>query len=141
SLKPVNQVDVGSELSGTIETVKVDYNDRVKRGQVLAKLNTDRLNAQVIQAQASLNSAKAKLQEAKATVRETQLHFKRCQKLAQRKLCSQEDLDTAKAAYARGQAEEAGAKAQVAMARATLDTQETDLGKAVIRSPINGIVL
>jgi HlyD family secretion protein len=141
ALKPVNQVDVGSELSGTIETVKVDYNNQVERGQVLARLNTDRMETQVIQARASLDSAKAKLQEAKVTVLETQLRFERCQKLAQRQLCSQEELDTTRATYARSQAAEASAQAQVAVARATLNTQETDLAKAVIRSPINGIVL
>jgi HlyD family secretion protein len=141
ALRPVNQVDVGSELSGTIEKVEVDYNNQVERGQVLAQLNTDRLKAQVIQARASLASAKAKLREAKATVLETRLRFERCQKLAQRQLCSQDELDTNQAAYTRGQATEASAQAQVAVAHATLDTQETDLAKAVIRSPINGIVL
>lgn len=141
TLEPVNQVDVGSELSGTIETVEVDYNHQIERGQVLARLDTDRLEAEVIQARASLDSAKAKEQEAKATVLETRLRFERCQKLAQRQLCSQEELDTTRAAYARAQAAEASAKAQVAVARATLDTHETDLAKAVIRSPISGIVL
>jgi HlyD family secretion protein len=141
TLKPVNQVDVGSELSGTIEKVEVDYNNQVKRGQVLAQINTDRLKTQVIQARASLDAAKANLQEAKATVLEARLRFERCQKLAKRQLCSQEALDTDQAAYARGQAAEASAQAQVAMARATLGTQETDLKKTVIRSPIDGIVL
>lgn len=141
TLEPVNQVDVGSELSGTIEAVEVDYNHRIERGQVLARLNTERLEAELFQGQASLDSAKAKRQEAKATVLETRLRFERCQKLAQRQLCSQEELDTARAAYARARAAEASAQAQVAVARATLETHKTDLAKAVIRSPINGIVL
>ncbi|BAW79960.1 RND family efflux transporter MFP subunit [Candidatus Nitrosoglobus terrae] len=141
TLKPVNQVDVGSELSGTIETVVVDYNDHIKQGQILARLNTDRLQTQVIQAQASLDAAKASLQEAQATVLETRLRFERCQKLAKRQLCSLEDLDTYQAAYARGQAIETSMRAQIAMARATLSTQETDLKKMIIRSPIDGIVL
>ncbi len=141
TLQPVNQVDVGSELSGTIEEVTVDFNDRVARGQVLARLNTDRLNAELIEARATLQSAQAKVQEAQATVLETRLRYKRCAKLAQRQLCSQEELDTATAAQARAVAAEASAKAQVAVAQATLDAHDTELKKALIRSPIDGIVL
>jgi HlyD family secretion protein len=141
TLEPVNQVDVGSELSGIIETVAVDFNDRVKRGQVLARLDTDRLVAQVIEARAALESVKAKLDEAKATVLETRLRFERCEKLVDRQLCSREELDTHRAAHARAQAIEASTRAQVAVARATLDGHETELAKAEIRSPIDGLVL
>ena len=103
NLEPINQVDVGSELSGIIETVEADYNDRVKVGQVLAKLDTDKLEAQVLQSKAALESAKAKVLEAKATVLEMRLKLNRCKKLAQRQLCPQEDVDTAQAAYAKRQ--------------------------------------
>jgi HlyD family secretion protein len=141
TLEPVNQVDVGSELSGIIETVEVDFNDKVARGQVLARLDTDRLQAQVLEARASLESNEAKVKEAQATVLETRLAFERCEKLAGRQLCSTGDLDAARAAYARAQATEASARAQVAVARATLDGHETELAKAEIRSPIDGLVL
>ncbi|MGD8559286.1 MAG: efflux RND transporter periplasmic adaptor subunit [Gammaproteobacteria bacterium] len=141
TVQPVNQVDVGSEVSGTIKEVAVDFNDRVERGQVLARLDTDRLKAQVIEARESLQSAKAKLEEAKATVLETRLRFQRCEKLFARQLCSGEDLDTARASQARARAAQASAKAQVAVAQAALGARETDLAKAVIRSPIDGVVL
>lgn len=141
TLQPVNQVDVGSELSGIIDTVEVDFNDRVTRGQVLARLNTDRLQARVIESQAALESGKAKLQEAKATVLETRLRYERCEQLAARKLCAQEELDTDRAAQARAKAVEASTQAQVAVARATLSGNQTELGKAKIRSPIDGLVL
>lgn len=141
TLKPISQVDVGSEVSGTIETVEVDYNDRVKQGQRLARLNTDQLEAKVLQSQASLEAEQAKLQMAKATVVETRLKFKRMAQLTPKGLATQEDLDTAKAAYLRAQAEEVSAKAQVAVARATLDADQTNLAKAAIHSPIDGIVL
>jgi HlyD family secretion protein len=141
TVQPVNQVDVGSEISGTIKEVLVDFNDRVEKGEVLARLDTDRLKAQVIEARESLASAKAKLQEAKATVLETRVKYQRCEKLFARQLCSGEDLDTARAAQARAKAAETSAIAQVAVAQATLDARETDLAKAVIRSPINGVVL
>jgi HlyD family secretion protein len=141
ALQPVNQVDVGSELSGIIDSVAVDFNDRVRRGQVLARLDTDRLEARVIEAEASMASANAKLEEAKATVLETRLRYERCEQLSERKLCSQEELDTHRAAYARARAVEASARAQVSVAEATLDGNRTELAKAEIRSPIDGLVL
>lgn len=141
TVQPVNQVDVGSEISGTIESVLVDFNDSVSRGQILARMDTDRLRAQVIQARASLESAKAKREEARATVVETHLRYQRCEKLVAEQMCSREDLDTTHAAHVRAQALEASAKAQVSVAQAALEVHETDLAKAEIRSPINGLVL
>ena len=141
ALEPVNQVDVGSELSGIIKTVEVDFNDRVQRGQVLARLDTDRLKSRVIEARASLESAKSKIEDTQATVLETRLRYERCEKLARRELCSKEELDTYTAAQARAKAAEASARSQVAVARATLDGTETELAKAEIRSPIDGLVL
>jgi HlyD family secretion protein len=141
TVQPVNQVDVGSELSGTIDEVLVDFNDQVKRGQLLARLDTERLQAQVIEARASLESAKAKVEEAKATVLETRVRFERCKKLAARQLCTGEELDTSRAGLMRARAAEASAKALVAVAQAALEADETNLGKAEIRSPVDGLVL
>lgn len=141
TLEPVNQVDVGSELSGLVEAVEVDYNDRVTRGQVLARLNTDRLAAQRVQAQAQLQAALAQREEARATRLEAQLKHQRCQRLADRQLCAQEELDSTRAALARADAGVSSAEAQIAVARAALAERETDLDKALIRAPIDGVVL
>lgn len=141
TVQPVNQVDVGSELSGTIESVYVDFNERVQRGQVLARLDTERLKAQVVEASASLASAQAKLEEARSTVIETGLKYARCKKLAERQLCAGEELDIATAAQARAKAGEASAKALVEVARATLEVHQSNLAKAEIRSPVDGLVL
>ena len=140
-LRPVTQVDVGSEVSGVIKTVNVDYNDRVKRGQLLAHLDTDQLSAHVLQAQASLESAQAGRRQAAATVRETQLNFSRCERLARTQMCSLQDLDQLEAAQLRANAAEAAALAQVSQAAATLAAAKTALGKAAIVAPIDGIVL
>ena len=140
-LKPVNQVDVGTEVSGTIASVAVDYNDQVRAGEVLARLDTAKLEAQVLQSKAALASARARVNEMQATVVETRLKSERCERLAEKSLCSRQDLDTAQAAYQRAQAEEADARAKVAEAAAKLSLDETDLGKAVIRAPIDAIVL
>lgn len=141
TLQPLNQVVVGSELSGTIATVEVDYNDEVKVNQVLARLDTTALNSRIAEGKASLQQAKAMLEEARATELEKRAALNRCKELAKKQLCSPNDLDTAEAAYARAQAAVSSAKAQVAMAQAILDGHETNLKKATIRSPINGVVL
>lgn len=144
SLEPRNKVDVGSELSGIVKTVDVDFNDHVTKGEVLATLDTSKLEAQVEQSRASLEAANAKVLDANATVKETQNELNRLKKvweLSGKKVPSQNDLDSAEAALQRAVASEASAKAQVSQAKATLEANETDLGKMVIRSPINGIVL
>ena len=144
TLEPKNQVDVGSELSGIIQSVEADYNSRVKVGQALARLDTSKLRAQVLQSKAALDSAQAKVLQAQATVKEARNNLDRLQRvreLSNGKVPSQNDLEAAEAALDRALANEAGAKADVSEAQATLETRETDLAKAVIRSPINGVVL
>ena len=143
-LAPVNEVEVGSELSGTIEAVFVDYNDRVKKGEVLARLNVARLTDQIAKAKATLASAEAKVLQAAATVKETRASLGRLRqvaKLSGGKVPAPAELETAEAALERAIADEASAKATVEETRATLRTTETDLTKASIRSPIDGVVL
>jgi len=141
TLEPVNQVDVGVELSGLVRTVEVDVNDIVKKGQVLARLDTERLTARVVETRAAYDAAKAKLEEAKTTLVEYEKKYERLKGLAEKQLYSQQDFDTARATYERAIAAVSSAKAQVRAARATLTANQTDLSKAVIVSPINGIVL
>jgi len=141
TLQPVDQVDVGSELSGTVEWVGVDFNDRVVQGQVLARLDTKEQKARVVQGRASLEVARARVAEAEATVVETRLRLDRCLKLLERHMCTQEDADNARAAWTRAKAGVASATAQVEVAEATLAADETKLEKAVIVAPINGLVL
>jgi len=144
NLEPTNQVDVGTEVSGTIETVEVDYNGEVKVGQVLARLDPSKLQAQVLQSKAALESAGARVLAAQATVNEMRnelARLKRVRELSDNKVPSQHDMDAAQAALQRAEADEANATAQVSEAGATLEANETDLAKAVILSPINGIVL
>jgi HlyD family secretion protein len=140
-LEPVNQVEVGTEISGTVESVEVDFNYRVKKGQVLARLDTEQLEAKFRQSQASLALAKAKVKEAEATIVETRNKLRRAKELQKKGLCSQEDCDAAEATFARAEAVLASASAQVTQAQAQLDADKTALSKAVIHAPINGIVL
>ena len=144
NLEPRNQVDIGSELSGTIRSVAVDVNDTVKAGQLLTQLDTSRLEAQVLQAQSSLASAEARVLQTVAGSKEARANLARLQKvreLSGNRLPSEQDMDVAESAVARAEGEEAAARAAVAQAKANLDAVKTDLGKTDIRSPINGIVL
>lgn len=143
-LAPVNEVEVGSELSGTIEAVFVDYNDRVKKGQVLARLDLAKLQDAMAKAKAALASANAKVLQTAATVQEARANLKRLRqvaKLSGGKVPSPAELETAEATQQRAIADEASAHAAVDEARATLRSSETDLTKASIRSPIDGVVL
>jgi len=145
TLKPINNtVSVGSELSGIIKTVEVDYNSKVKAGQILARLDTTKLEAQVTQSKAALESAKAKVLQTQATISETRskvAQYKKVRELSRNKVPSQTEMDAAEASLQRALADEAAARAAVSQAQATLEANQTDLSKAVIRSPIDGVVL
>jgi len=144
TLEPINQVEVGSELSGIIETVEVDNNDRVKVGQVLARLDISKFEAEVMKSKAAVASAKAKVLETRATLKEARddlARIKRARELTHNKTPSRNDLDAAEANFMRAQANLASTEANVSVAEATLRYNQTDLSKTVIYSPINGVVL
>ncbi|HET6415594.1 MAG TPA: efflux RND transporter periplasmic adaptor subunit [Polyangiales bacterium] len=144
NLEPTNQVEVGVEVSGTIATVEVDYNDRVARDQVLARLDPTKFKAQVVKSRAALQSARARILQAQATVDESRAQLGRLTRLrvtSKGTDPSQLDIDAADAALKRALADRASAKADVAEANANLESSEIDLAKTVIHSPVDGIVL
>jgi HlyD family secretion protein len=143
-LQPTNQVDVGSELSGIVDRVLVDENDRVKKGQVLAQLDLAKLQDNVAKSRALLASAEAQVLQAQATVaekRSTLARFRQVSELSGGKVPSRNEMDTAEANAKRAVADETSARAAVAQAQAALRSDETNLYKASIRSPIDGVVL
>ena len=141
TLQPEDQVDVGAEISGRLDRVAVDFNDRVAKGQVLAVINTDQIRAQLAQSQAALNAAKASVTTNEATVVESRERRDRAQALSARGIVSTQDFQTAEADYARAVASVAKARADVENATAQVRLHETSLDKAEVRSPIDGIVL
>jgi HlyD family secretion protein len=141
SVQPTNEVEVSSELSGIVRRVFVDYNSPVQVGQVLAELDTDKLMATVESSRAKLNAAKAKVSETDATVAEKKQDFERKSSLVEKKITSGFDFEAAKAAYARAIAGRESALADVGVAQAELQLNETNLAKAKIYSPIDGVVL
>lgn len=144
NLQPTNTVDVGSELSGLVESVLVDDNESVTRGQELARLDTLKLRDQITRSEAALASAEAHLSESDATVNEATASLARLRevsRLSGGRVPSQTELESAEATLARSNAQRASSAAAVSEARATLSTDRTNLAKASIRSPINGLVL
>jgi len=141
TVQPTNEVEVSSELSGIVREVLVDYNSAVTTGQTLAVLDTDKLNSTVDNSRAKLQAAQAKVSEAEATVLETRLERDRQQQLVTKRVGAQQQLETAEAAHERALAALESAKADAAAASADLALNETNLSKAVIRSPITGVVL
>lgn len=144
TLQPTRSVSIGSELSGTVLRVLVDVNDRVKKGQVLVELDTSKLSDQVARSRAALSSAVARVAQAAVTVKEARGNLDRLEEVARLsggKVPSKAELDTGRATLERAQADETSAQADVVAARAAAATDETNLSKASIRSPIDGVVL
>ena len=144
TLQPTRSVNIGSELSGTVTRVLVDVNDRIKKGQVLVELDTAKFGDQVARSRATVASATAKVAQTVATVKEVESNLARLNEVARLsggKVPSKTELDAAQASYERAQADEAAARASVVDAKAALSTDETNLSKASIKSPIDGVVL
>ncbi len=141
SAQPITQLNVSSELSGTIRKVFVDYNSAVSAGQALAELDTDKLEATVQNSRAKLESAKAKVADAAASIEEKRAEYERKKALATTNISSARDLELAKANFDKAVAQHAMAIADVGVAEADLRLNEINLAKASIRSSIDGIVL
>lgn len=141
TLQPIDQVEVGAEVSGRVVEVKVDFNDQVKKGDILAQIDTTQLEARRVQTEAQLAAAKAGVREAEASLADARRRLDRLKDLRQSRTVSQQDLDTAQANFDRAVASLEVAKAQVQLQEAALKVALNDIDKAIIRSPIDGIVL
>jgi HlyD family secretion protein len=141
TLAALDTVQVGSETSGRILEVLVDFNDRVEKGRVLATIDPEQARSRADEAAAQLQAARASLARAEATVAESAQNLARLRSLRDSGLISAQDFDTAQATARRSQADVASARAQVTVAQASLAEARTNLGRTSIRSPISGIVL
>ncbi|MCW9043830.1 MAG: efflux RND transporter periplasmic adaptor subunit, partial [Pseudopelagicola sp.] len=141
TVEPTDLVEISSELSGTIESVEVDYNDPVEVGAVLARLDTSRLEAQLEVQKASLASAEAKIVVAQATLKEARETYERGLKLEKRGVETTQALIAQEAAFERAKAEVLAAEAARDLAKANLDVVQVDLDKSCICSPVTGVVL
>lgn len=144
NLRPTNQVEVGSEVSGRVDAVLVDVNDVVSRGQVLARINTDVIEDQITQGRANLNASRAAVEQARATLDVDNAQLERLRevyRLSDGRVPSQTEMAAAEGAVRRNRAAIASAQANVASSQASLSTALTNRDRAVIRSPVSGVVL
>lgn len=141
TLNPLVTVQVGSQVSGRIERIAVDFNAPVKKGDVIAQIEPSLFKTEVAQAQANLQSAEAELEKARVGVRETQRQLQRVQELRGRNLVAESELDTARFAQQAAIAEEHVRQAAIAQAQAELDRAKVNLAHTTIYAPINGVVV
>ncbi|MDU8911629.1 efflux RND transporter periplasmic adaptor subunit [Aestuariicoccus sp. MJ-SS9] len=141
TVEPTNLVEISSELSGTLASVRVDFNDIVTKGSVLATLDTAKLEAQLAVSKAALDMAIARVAMATATLEDAREKYDTTLALEERGISAHQTLVTQKAAFVRAQAELQSAQADRALAEANLDLHQAELDKACICSPIDGVVL
>src|SRR5690242_5203888 len=132
---------VGSQVSGRIESLKVDYNSPVKKNQVVATIEPSLFRAAAAQARANYASAQAGLEKAKAQAIDADRQYKRSETLVGQKLIAQADYETAQANAAVAKAQVSTSEANVEQARAALNQAEVNLKYTTISSPIDGVVI
>jgi HlyD family secretion protein len=141
TINPVTSVQVGSQVSGMIESLHADFNSIVKTGQVVARIDPFPYKARRDQAKASLANAKASLVKARVDLAQRKRELDRAQSLLREQFASQNEVDVALTAYEGAQAQLEVAQAAVQQAEAALEAAELDLKYTVIRSPVDGIVI
>jgi HlyD family secretion protein len=140
-LQAVITVQVGSQVSGTISDLYADFNSRVKKGQVIARLEQSAFLARLNQAQANLASARANVQRSQAAIDDAKQKYDRATELAKQDLVPPTDLESARAAYQSALAQLQASKAAVKQADAAQHQAQVDLDHTVITAPVDGVVL
>jgi len=141
TVNPITKVEVGSQVSGKIARIFVDYNSQVKEGQILAELDLLPFESRVKQSEANYLSSKASLEKAKVTLANLQRQYDRSLSLFEKELISFEEKDTAEANYLGSKTDLQSAEARLEQAASQLEQTKLDLSYAIIRSPIDGIVI
>jgi HlyD family secretion protein len=141
TLQPVDTVEVGTQVTGTIKALNADFNSVVRKGQVIATLDPAVLQSQVDQARATVVRLRADLERAKVGVKDADVKLARAKSLAQAQLLPQSDLDTAQVTYDSAVASVKSAEAQLLQAQASLDQSQVNLSHTIITAPVDGIVL
>lgn len=141
SVEPVDTVAVGTQVSGIIDKIYVDFNSTVKKGQVLAVLDTKNLTSTLNSAKANLQSAQANLQSANAALGYQRANYNRYKALYQKGLISANDFESARLSYRQAEEQVAMMKESVVAAQESVRTAQTNLGYATIVSPIDGTII
>ncbi len=141
SIEPVNEVTVGTQVSGIVSKIYVDYNSVVKKGQVIAELDKSNLMSQLNSAKSQLSQAQASLRSAQSDLDYQKANFNRYKTLYQKGLISANDYESARLSYQTSVQTVASRKDQVVAAQEEVSRAQTNLSYATITSPIDGIVV
>lgn len=141
TINPVDMVEVGTQVSGTIMDILVDYNSKVKKGDLLARLDPTRFEAQADQSMAAVKAAEANLNRARVTLKNSEINYQRQKKLAERGLNSPLDLDNARAVYEQGMADINALTAEIDKLKALHQQNLYNLSLSRIFAPVDGIVI
>lgn len=141
NLSAVTTVQVGTQVSGTIQKLYVDYNSRVKKGQTIAEIDPSLFSASVEQTQGNALAAEANLQKAKVTLADAERTWQRNKKLLADGIVSQGDYDVAETAWQAAKSSLRAAEGSLAQAKGALQQARTNLRYSIIRSPVNGVVI
>lgn len=141
TIKPINTIAVGTQVSGTVAKIYVDFNSVVKKGDLLAELDPSLFQANVDQSTAKLNNAKATFSKANSTLNYKRNNYKRYKHLYEKNYVSKDEVELAYANYQQAQAEVAAASAEVSAAEASLSNNLTNLRYSKISSPVDGTVI
>ena len=141
TIKPVNTIEVGTQVSGTVAKIYVDYNSVVKKGDLLAELDPSLFQANVDQSEAKLRNAKAAYSKAQSTLNYKKNNYQRYKHLYEKNYVSRDDVELAQANYLQAKAEVEAARAEVSAASASLNNNLTNLGYSKITSPVDGTVI
>ena len=141
TIKPINTIAVGTQVSGTVAGIYVDYNSVVKKGDLLAELDPSLFQSNVDQSTAKLNNAKASLSRATSSLNYKKNNYQRYKNLYEKNYVSKDEVELAYANYQQAVAEVASANADVNAAQATLNNNLTNLGYSKITSPVDGTVI
>lgn len=140
-INPVKTVNIGSQVSGIIKDIYVDYNSKVQKGQLLAQIDPSLFQAQVNKAQGDLSAARANYQKAKSMLVYDEKNYQRYKKLYQKKYVSKNDVDLAEATYKSDLGQLNATQGQIEQANATLQNNLTNLKYTKIISPVDGVVV
>ncbi len=141
TIEPINTVDIGSQVSGMINEIYVDYNSEVEKGQLLAQIDTSLFEAQLKQSKANIDNARATLAKNQAVLDYDTKTYKRYKNLYNRNLVSKNDLDSAESAYKSDLAQVSAARASIMQAEASYATASANMRYTKIISPVKGIVI
>lgn len=141
TLQAVTTVQVGTQVSGTIQELYADFNSLVKKGQVLVRLDPSLFQTQIEQAQANLSRSQADLERLKVTLDDARTKLVRTNELWAQQLIPRTELDTAEVSVRSMEAQIRSSQAQVTQAQASLNQSEVNLAHTVIEAPIDGLVI